>query len=78
MENIVRLWQWGTLFWTRADKRPVGFDIKLAVGESQFESMDYIQGTHNRLVVSFCEQGDGISGFVKGDEYLDCLKSKLY
>ena len=40
--------------------------------------MDCILVTHNRLVASFCDQGDGISGFVKGDEFIDCLKSKLH
>jgi hypothetical protein len=57
--------------------RPVGRDIELAVGESEFEGTHCIQVTDNRLVVSFCEHGDGISGFVKGDEFLDCLKSEL-
>jgi hypothetical protein len=50
----------------------------LAVGKLQFEGMDYIQVTDNRLVAGFCEHGDGISGFVKGDGFLDRLKSKLF
>jgi len=48
----------------------------LTAGEAAFEGMDYIQVTDNSLVASFCEHGDGISGFVKGDEFLDRLKSK--
>jgi hypothetical protein len=42
----------------------------MAVGKSVFEDMDHIQVIRNRLVASFCQHGDGISGFVKGDEFL--------